>query len=441
YLEKRGIDETMINEFQIGYCPQDNKIYQNLRARNYSDEDMIRLNVARMGSNGMNDVFYRRIVFPIHNKDGEPVAFTARDFSGFSESKYINSSETLIYTKGNILYNYHRAKDSARQSGNVIVTEGVMDVIAYRRAAINNVVATLGTACTAEQVRQLKDMAKTVILSYDGDRAGKAANMKIGEILLKSGVNVEVIDNDTGLDPDEIISVHGKNALRDLSARRLSYIDYAIKYYKDIYNLDNYADRKAMTLKVSALIDQLSDAYDIENYTNELYEITRIRKIGNEVKGKNEYNIVGKVANRISLDGLTKAEYTILTMMSFSKKAKDIYQKDLGYLLSEDSNRAANLIIDEYRKNGECQLARLYDEVEDQSIKDLIADLATVESLPEKFDEEVLRGSIERVKEEIKKRRLEDLKRLISKNQTIDPGKTNEYLEEYTELLKELGGK
>ncbi|MBR3227256.1 MAG: DNA primase, partial [Erysipelotrichaceae bacterium] len=171
YLEKRGIDETLINEFQIGYCPQDNKIYQNLRARNYSDEDMIRVNVARMGSNGMNDVFYRRIVFPIHNSDGEPVAFTARDFSGFSESKYINSSETLIYTKGNILYNYHRAKDSARQSGNVIVTEGVMDVIAYRRAAINNVVATLGTACTASQVQQLKEMAGTVILSYDGDKA------------------------------------------------------------------------------------------------------------------------------------------------------------------------------------------------------------------------------------------------------------------------------
>ncbi|MBR2577819.1 MAG: DNA primase, partial [Erysipelotrichaceae bacterium] len=440
YLAGRGIDEDIINEFSIGYCPEDNKVYQNLKARNYSDEDMIRTNIARLGNNGMNDVFYKRITFPIHNREGNPVAFTARDFSGFSDSKYINSSETVIYTKGNILYNQHRAKDSARQNGTVIVCEGVMDVIAYKRAGISNAVATLGTACTREQISLLHELAKTVVLSYDGDRAGKAANMKIGELLLENGLNVEVIDNDTGLDPDEIITRHGKNALRDLSSKRLSYIDYAIKYYKDIYNLENYSDRKAMTIKVSALIDKLPDAYDRENYGNELYDLTRIRK---RDKGNASGNNDKRVSrhHELSLDGLTKAEYTILSMMSISEAAKDIYQKDLGYLLDEEDNQLANLIIDEYRRSDNCQLSRMYDEVKDEGLKNLILSLGTIETLPDTYDENVLKGAINRIKEEIKKRKLSDLKKEIGKYQTIDPVKTNQYLEEYTQLLKELGEK
>ena len=440
YLINRGIDEELINEFGIGYCPEENRVYQNLKAKNYSEEDMIKTNVARLGTNGMNDVFYKRITFPIHDRNGNPVAFTARDYSGFSDSKYINSSETIIYTKGNVLYNFHRAKDSARQNGNVIVCEGVMDVLAYQRAGINNVVATLGTACTKEQVSLLKDLAKTVVLSYDGDKAGKAANMKIGELLLQSGLSIEVIDNDTGLDPDEIISKHGKNALRDLSSRRLSYLDYAIKYYRDIYNLENYSDRKAMTIKVSALIDKLSDPYDRENYANELYELTKIRKIDKDTAVRSDNGRTYRNPE-LSLDGLTKAEYTILSMMSVSEAAKDIYQKDLGYLLDEDDNLLANLMIDEYRKNGRCQLSRMYDEVNDEGLKSLILSLGTIDSLPEGYDEEVLKGAIKRIKEEIKKRKLDDLRKEIAKYQAVDPEKTNMYLAEYTKLLKELGEK
>ena len=442
YLLNRGIDDSIINEFNIGYNPEDNKVYQSLKSKKYSDEDMIKVNVARMGQKGMNDVFYKRITFPIHDKYGNPIAFTARDFSGFSESKYINSSETLIYTKGDVLFNEHRAKDTSKQLGSVIVCEGVMDVIAYKRAGINNVVATLGTACTSKQVSLLKDLAKVIVLSYDGDKAGKAANMKVGELLLNAGCNIEVIDNNTGLDPDEIISKYDKNALRDLSSKRISFIDYAIKYYKEIYNLENYADRKTVTIKVSNLIDKLSDEYDKENYSNELYEITKIHKIGSNNVAKTKYNSVEKNYQKVfSLDGLTKAEYSILLMMSISKTAKDIYQKDLGCLLDEDNNTLANLIIDEYRKNEICRLSKLYDEVDEQNIKDLIVSLGVIDSLPEEYNETVFKGAIERVKEEIKKRKLEDLKSKITINETVDPEKTKEYLEEYTKLLKDLGGK
>ena len=439
YLYERGIDDEVIKYFQIGYNPEKNVMYQYLKKNGYKEEDMLKTGVCRMLQSGMADVFYDRVLFPIHNAYGEPIAFTAREFKGRSEAKYINSNENMIYTKGDHLYNMHRAKEISRKAGYVLVCEGVMDVIAYYRAGKENVVATLGTACTPKQIELLKSMAKRIVLSYDGDNAGQLANMKVGETLLNQGLDVYVIDNGTTLDPDEIIAQHGKNALRDLEAKQIPYIEYAMKYYRNRYNMQNYEDRKAMTIKMSALIEKLKDEYDRENYLNDLYEITKIRKRQTLREQKTEYN--GKVANaNVYVDGLTKAEYTILSQIAMSYKALDIYQRQLGFLLDEDHQKLAMLIIDDYRKNSKCSLARIYDETEEDRIRNLIADLSVPETLPNEYDEESLNGAIARVKNEVKQKRIADLKEKISKTAAVDPEKADEYLKEYEKLIKELGG-
>ncbi len=441
YLINRGLSDDIIKDFNIGYNPDGDRVYQTLKAKEYTDEEMIKVNIARMGNSGMNEVFKKRIVFPIHDKYGNPIAFTARDFMGFSEAKYINSSETIIYTKGDTLYNYHRAKLASKQNGKVIVCEGVMDVIAYKRAGIDNVVATLGTACSEKQIELLKELAPIIILSYDGDKAGKAANIKNGYALLSKNANVEVIDNNTGLDPDEIINKYDKNALRDLSSKRVSYIDYALNYYKESYNLNNYSERKDMTLKMSGIIELLNDDYDKENYYNELYEITRIRKTDRPNEPKNEYNRQWKSFEKsISLDGITKAEYIILIEMVLSKDAVKIYNEELGYLLDENNQKLANIIIDEYRKNDNVSLSRMLDEIDDKALKDLILSLATYDSLPSVYDKETLLGSINKVKIEIKKRKLAYLRKSINDIASVDQEKAIEYIKERDKLIKELGG-
>ncbi|MBQ2506785.1 MAG: toprim domain-containing protein, partial [Erysipelotrichaceae bacterium] len=406
---------------------------------NFKDEDMIKAGVCRMLSNGMADVFYNRIIFPIHDKEGNPIAFTARDYRGMSDSKYINSSDNIIYTKGKHLYNFHRAAEAIRKAGYAIVVEGVMDVIAYYRAGKENVVATLGTACTREQIELLKSLNRRIVLSYDGDKAGQSANMKIGELLLNEGLSVSVINNTTELDPDEIINQYGKNALRDLEAKQISYIDYAMNYYRKQYNLDNYEDRKQMTLRMSALIEKLKDEYDRDNYANELYEITKIRKRVSQNKEEIRYN--NKTSDiSFSIDGLTKAEYLIISQIALSKKALDIYQRKLGCLLDDDDQRLAMLIIDDYRKNGSCSLARIYDEYEDDKIRELISNLALLETLPSEFDENSLEGAIDKVKLEIKRKKMLDLQEKISKVSDVDPAQTAQYLIEYEKLIRELGG-
>ncbi len=440
YLGDRGLEKDVIEYFNIGLDPDNRKIYEYLKNHNFKDEDMIKCGVCRMLDNGMADVFYNRIIFPIHDREGNPIAFTARDYRGNSTSKYINSSDNILYTKGDHLYNYHRAFEASRKAGYVLVCEGVMDVIAYFRAGKDNVVATLGTACTSKQVELLASLNRKIVLSYDGDRAGQAANMKIGEILLKKGLEVSVIDNDTELDPDEIIKEYGKNALRDLEAKQISYIDYAFKFYRKQYNLDNYDDRKKMTLRMSELIEKLTDEYDKENYLNELYEITKIRRRVSQNTAKIGYN--NKTADiSFSIDGLTKAEYLIISQIAMSKKALDIYQRQLGCLLDENDQKLAMLIIDDYRKHEKCSLSRIFDESQDDEIRNLITSLALLETLPSEYDEKSLMGAIDKVKLEIKYRKMEDLKDRISKISTVDPEKAFEYLREYEDLIRELGGK
>ena len=439
YLENRGISKEEIEYFNIGFNPENNVIYKYLNTQKFTDENIIKAGACRMLDNGMADVFYNRVLFPIHDMYGNPIAFTARDFEGKSDSKYINSNENIIYTKGDNLYNYHRAKDLSKKAGYVIVCEGVMDVIAYYKAGKYNVVATLGTACTKKQIELLKSLSNNVVLSYDGDKAGQAANMKIGELLLEQGFNVSVIDNETELDPDEIIQKYGKNALRDLEAKQISFIDYAIKYYKKHFNLENYNDRKQMTIVVSKLIDKLQDEYDRDNYNNELYEITKIRKRESTQEVKKQYNEkAAKVS--YSVDGLTKAEYTILAQIAMSKKALDYYLNKIGCLLEQTNHDLSMLIVDDYRKNDKCSLSRIYDVTDDESIRNTITNLAAVDGIPNEYDQECLENAIEKVRLEMKRKQLEVLREKAAKMQTVDPKASEQYLKEYIALVKELGG-
>ena len=294
---------------------------------------------------------------------------------------------------------------------------------------------------TKQQLDLLKSLSNNVTMCYDGDKAGLAANMKNGNACLSYDFNVYVVDNTTELDPDEIVRKFGINSLKDMASKRLGYIDFAIKYYKGLYNLDNYQDRKEMTNKVSILIDKLKDQYDKDNYTNELFELTKIRKVETNANVKKEYNDTRAKDYHYSLDGVTKAEYSILTMMGLSKYAVELYQKELGYLLDTTNKKLAMIIIDEYRKNENCNFSKLLDEVEEQDVKDLIVNLATVEGMPDEYDKALMETAIGKIKSEIKKKKLDELKEMINKYSTVDPAKASEYLNEYQKLIREIGGK
>ena len=243
YLHKRGIHDDLIKKFEIGYNPSNDALYHFLKAKKFTDEEMIDANLVRLTNQGIHDVFSSRITIPIHDKYGNPIAFTARRTIENDEAKYINTTQTPCYTKGNVIFNYHRALPIAKKTGRVLLVEGAMDTIAFYKANIENVVATLGTACTKEQLKLLKQMHVKIDVCYDGDDAGINATYKFGKMASENGLEFEIIDNKSGLDPDEIIEQYGINELKSLSNKTISWIDFCFEYLQRKYNLENYSQR------------------------------------------------------------------------------------------------------------------------------------------------------------------------------------------------------
>ena len=440
YLEKRGLSEEIISTFEIGYDPSGSVLYKFLHSKGYSDQEVIEANLGRLGANGMYDVFGERVLFPIQDPEGNYVAFTARDISGRDVSKYINTAETKIYTKGNVLYNYHRARPAVRDSGRVIVCEGVMDVIAFARAGISYAVATLGTACSRRQLELLKELSNNLLLAYDGDDAGQNAILKLGTMALQEGMNITVLNNETGLDPDEIVTVYEGKGLSDLVGQAIPFMDFVLRYYQKHLNLDNYNDRKEMTIRVGALIDLLRDDYDKTNYSEELYRITRLHKLQTATASHREPRDPRVPLPQFSLDGLTKAEYTILVSMAENRRGAELYKQELGTLLNENCARLAVMILEDYRRYGSCSFARLYDQCEDPVLKELITDLSGNPTLPQEYDEMILEGSLLKVREEMKRRKLAVLQEKLKKIEVLDPTEAERILKEYADISKEIGG-
>ena len=176
-----------------------------------------------------------------HDSLGNPIGFSARTMDP-SQAKYINTNDTEVFRKGEIVYNYHRAKTAARRSGKVLVCEGVTDVIAFWKAGIENAVCTLGTSCTAAQIRLLKNIAPRTVFCYDGDDPGQAATYKAAKMARQAGIDVAIVLNETGLDPDEILRKDGAKGLQELAGKEISWMEFVLSYLRRHGILDGAGD-------------------------------------------------------------------------------------------------------------------------------------------------------------------------------------------------------
>lgn len=206
YMNARGLLPETVEEFNIGYAPGGNSLSQHLRSKGFEERLIVRAWLAK-SENGLYDIFRDRVMFPIFNASGEPVAFGGRVLDD-SLPKYINSAETEIYVKGRTLYNLNNARRV--RSDRIAVTEGYTDAIAVSNAGYKGVVATLGTALTPEQAKLLKRYAQKAVIVYDMDDAGRKGAARGGAILFEHGIEVYVASYEGAKDPDEYIKLKGK---------------------------------------------------------------------------------------------------------------------------------------------------------------------------------------------------------------------------------------
>src|SRR5437762_9006116 len=232
YLEDRGLDRDTIARFGIGYAPSGGDLLLRHLRGNYPEKTLVESGLVSRDQSGRHfDRFRRRITFPIANESAKIVAFGARAL-GDDQPKYLNSPETPIYSKSNVLYHLDRAKDALRRSDFAVLVEGYMDAIAVARAGISNVVASCGTALAEPQIKLLGRFTRRVIVNYDPDTAGQTATERSLALLLEHDFEVRVLAlppvGNKKADPDLFIREMGAEAYLKLLKEAPPYVDYLI---------------------------------------------------------------------------------------------------------------------------------------------------------------------------------------------------------------------
>jgi len=228
YLEDRGLDRESVARFGLGFAPYSGDALLRQLKPKYSDELLLSSGLfSRNESGRLYDRFRRRVMFPIANDTGKVIAFGGRAM-GDDHPKYLNSPETPVYSKSNVLYHLDRAKEMLRQADFAILVEGYMDAIAVARAGFANVVASCGTALAEAQIKLLTRFTRRVVVNYDPDAAGQAATERSLMLLLEKEFDVRVLALPGGADPDKFLKEQGTDAYRKLLSQSPPYLDYLI---------------------------------------------------------------------------------------------------------------------------------------------------------------------------------------------------------------------
>ncbi|MGG5902542.1 DNA primase [Sphingobacterium daejeonense] len=217
YFHERGYHEETIRKFELGYSPENwTALVDSAKREGHSAEYLLEAGLAIEREDGsLYDRFRARVIFPIHNLTGRVIGFGARTLKTDKKvPKYVNSPESDIYHKSNVLYGIHLAKRAIVDSDACYLVEGYADVISCHQAGVENVVASSGTSLTTGQIKLIRRFTRNVVILYDGDQAGIKASIRGAEMLLEEGMNVKVLLFPDGNDPDSYIQKHGPSSFR-----------------------------------------------------------------------------------------------------------------------------------------------------------------------------------------------------------------------------------
>lgn len=282
YLKNRGISNTTIRRFGMGYAPEGwTSLIDHLKSKGYKEKDIFEAGLAKRRDNGTYyDSFYDgRIMIPIINVQGNIIGFGGRIMTERSNTgKYLNSPETLVFHKKENLFGLNLAK--ADRSGSLLLMEGYMDVISLHQAGITNAVASLGTAFTDEQAKLVKRYGGKAVLCYDSDEAGRKATLRAGEILTKHGIKAKVLSVTDGKDPDEFVRKKGGDMFKVLIERAKPLIEYKIDEIQKQYNAGDeenpvFADTESrieFTEAAAAVLAEIKNPLEAEIYTARVSE-------------------------------------------------------------------------------------------------------------------------------------------------------------------------
>lgn len=394
YLKSRKFTPELIEKFQIGFVPDASMQIQYMKLKKLPVQDLeasglVRINDLRSADGSFQPFFFNRVIIPIHDERGNPVGITARAMPEDKNApKYVNTTQTPIYEKGKLLFNYHRAIKPAKKSGRLIIVEGAMDVIGLAKAGVEEAVAALGTAFTNEQLQLIRRVNVPVTVFYDSDEAGKKAAWKFGNAALQAGIRFSIVSQSSGKDPDELFCTYGAKAVEEALSKTIPFAEFAMDYLRSEYRLDNYEDKKKYASTIADLIEKSMDAHEAPAYYQKLFDLTGFDYSNSEAlqEQRRQYSKNGRlrrpkkgsrplIAPVPQLEnGRYRAEKAALCCMLASRQFAETFRDEIGYFADE---RAQMLSLYIYRMYREEQPSpdQLMAEIEEDEVRNLLVDL------------------------------------------------------------------
>lgn len=395
YLSKRGINEEAIKEFEIGLSLESrDDLTKLLVSKKYELSTLNRIGL----SSDDHDIYDDRIMFPLYDVSGQVVGFSGRIYKDVDQNKYLNTKETDIFKKGEMLYHYHIAREECRLKKSVIVMEGFMDVIRASIVGVKNTVALMGTALTNNQFNLIKRLSNNIILCLDGDDPGIKAMLSIGEHLLDEGVEVKVVvlpDND---DPDSFILKHGKERFIGLVENALNFSDFKMQQLRKNVNFRsdeekaNYINEVLKetvkindTIRVEIVLKRLEKEFDISYNTLEkrFKDLVEFKTTTKRVVPE----VVNKVVKKTKYD---KAVEQILYFMLNNDWVISQVERENIVFPSEESRILSSEIIYYYKLYGNINVADFYTYVQDK--EDILVLLNSI--LADSYSEETTKEEL-----------------------------------------------
>lgn len=436
YLEKRQIDKETIKKFKIGLSLQRPSLTEYLINNEYDSYKLVSLGLTNENN---KDKFINRIMFPLFNSKGRPVAFSGRIYNTKDSSKYVNSTETEIFKKGNVLYNYHNVKKAKTKT--VVVMEGFMDVIRASTVGIDNCVALMGTKCSEEQVRLLKEIDNdvTVILCLDGDNAGINSIIAIISKLEEANINTKLVLLPESLDPDEYILKYGSESFKKQIENSINPIDFKMSLLKKQQNLSDGNDKSNYINSTIKELIKIDDSVVVEHTLKKLSLETDIsyKNIKNIYDNYIQNKTIEKKQEEIKIEKTTLKQYElaeyhlIYYMLDNIKVIKEVESK-VAYFPDDLIRFLYNEIEYYYNKYKEISLSSFINYINDKP--DLLNKLNEIISYIKKdeYTEEEINDYITVVNKYLKKEKINNLEKEF--HSEFDPIKKAEILKKIMEV-------
>jgi len=279
-MTERGLTQETIDRYEVGFAPDswDALVQHIQRHRRDAIRDAETVGLVGQGKKGMYARFKNRIMFPVHNRTGEVIAFSGRDMSNQPDAaKYYNSSDSSLFTKGKVLFGVYQARRTIRDNDRAIVVEGNVDVLTLSQHGLGETVAPMGTALTTEQCALIKRMTNNVVLIYDGDSAGQAATLKAIPHCLSEGLSGHVVTLKADQDPDTLVRTMGVEALENLIDKAPPLFDFVIN--DALRHFDGtIPSASAVVNKVKPLFAMLPNRMERDLYESKLAQRLQVRE-------------------------------------------------------------------------------------------------------------------------------------------------------------------